>query len=188
MNTVVTNPHSSPSLKEVSEGQKITSSIAMTMTLVSFTMLFATLFLGYLAYRFTSEIWPPVGMGRVDLLLPTVSTIIILLSSLSYLLFESTKKAMWLYLTTALGFGFMATQMLFWQGLKSVGIFVDTTVFASMIYAFTWIHAAHVVAGVLGLVTLCFKKTNKIWVNNVGQFWHFLGIIWFVMFLGIFVF
>jgi cytochrome c oxidase subunit 3 len=172
------------------EGEKLSSSIAMIMTLISLSMLFATLFLGYLAYRLTSEIWPPVGMGQVSLGLPTISTMIILSSSFTYLMFENTKKLLWLNLTTLLGSGFMVSQLFFWDNLKKTGIFTDTTIFASMIYAFTWIHAAHVVSGLCALLFLWFqfnRKNCELWIKNVGQFWHFLGIIWFVMFIGIFV-
>lgn len=185
MVTATAKPHSTI------EGEKLSSSIAMTMTLVSFSMLFATLFLGYISYRLTSEIWPPVGMKRLNLGLPTISTVLILLSSFAYLLFENSgKKKKWLSLTFVLGLAFMATQFVFWRDLKLSGIYVDTTIFASMVYAFTWIHAAHVVAGLLGLLFLIMrfeKKRETLWVKNIGQFWHFLGITWFVMFVGIFV-
>lgn len=174
----------------LSEGEKLSSSIAMTMTLVSFSMLFATLFLGYISYRLTSEIWPPVGMQRLSLGLPTISTLFILLSSFTYLLFENSGERKWLGVTTFLGFAFMATQFLFWRDLDLSGIYVDTTIFASMIYAFTWIHAGHVVGGLLGLLILLMRlgrHSSALWIKNIGQFWHFLGITWFIIFVGIFV-
>jgi cytochrome c oxidase subunit 3 len=174
----------------LSEGEKLSSSIAMTMTLVSFSMLFATLFLGYVSYRLTSEIWPPVGMQRLTLGLPTASTMIILASSLTYLFFEQTAKKKWLVMTTILGFVFMVTQLYFWRDLKLSGVYVDTTIFASMVYAVTWIHAAHVVLGLLALLLLLNRLRNNespLWIKNIGQFWHFLGLTWFLIFVGIFV-
>ena len=184
MTSLANKPHS------ISQGERLTSSIAMTMTLVSFSMLFATLFLGYISYRFTSEVWPPVGMQSVGLGLPTISTMLILLSSFTYLLFENTKNSKWLHLTTLLGVAFMITQFIFWKNLKLSGIYTDTTIFASMIYAFTWIHAAHVIAGLFALLLLTFRLRKDeciLWTKNVGKFWHFLGITWFVIFIGIFV-
>ena len=35
--------------------------LAMTVVLVSFTMLFASLFLMYMVYRVTNSVWPPMG-------------------------------------------------------------------------------------------------------------------------------
>lgn len=182
--------------------ERMTSSIAMIMTLVSFSMLFATLMLGYVAYRFTSDVWPPLGMQRASLELPTVSTVIILLSSLTYFLSENAflkgnKKQYKSFfgITFLLGMGFMVSQMFLWRNLQASGIYVDTTVFGSIIYAFTWIHAAHVVGGILALLflipTLMGKREtlrSEIWINNIGQYWHFLGIVWVIMYFSIFIF
>lgn len=186
----------------IQNGLALQSSIAMIMTLVSFSMLFATLFLGYVAYRFTADVWPPMGMQRASLLIPTISTFTILLSSLSYFALEKSvfnkdwKKAKaYFYLTLTLGSCFMGFQFLLWRDLKLTGIFVDSTVFGSIIYAFTWIHAAHVVAGMLALLFLIpaihqtiDEEKGMIRTKSVGQFWHFLGIVWFLIFFGIFVF
>lgn len=184
------------------EREKARSSIAMVMTLVSFAMLFATLMLGYFAYRFTSEVWPPLGMQRASLGLPTISTVIILVSSLTYFLSEGAylKKEVgafksYFFATLFLGSAFMVSQLFLWKNLQLSGIYVDTTVFASIIYAFTWVHAAHVVGGIAALLfllpTIQGKRDfyrSQIWIKNVGQFWHFLGIVWVIIYFGIFVF
>lgn len=182
--------------------EKMTSSIAMILTLVSLSMLFATLMLGYVAYRFTSDVWPPLGMERAALELPTLSTVIILVSSLTYYLTETSflsqklkQFKVFFSLTFLLGVGFMISQMFLWKNLEATGIYVDTTVFGSIIYAFTWIHAAHVIGGIVALLFLIPSLTGKrdylkgqIWVKNVGQYWHFLGIVWFILYFSIFIF
>ena len=181
---------------------RLSSSIAMIMALISFSMLFATLMLGYFAYRFTSEVWPPLGMERISLGLPTISTAIILLSSILYFCFESAfaqndirKSRAFFFLTFILGCGFMLSQTLLWSRLQELGIFTGSSVFASMIYAFTWIHAAHVAGGIIALLFLLptvsgtrdhDKSTS--WIQNVGQYWHFLGVVWLIMYFSLFVF
>ncbi len=184
------------------ERERMTSSIAMVMTLISFSMLFATLMLGYVAYRFTSVVWPPLGMQRASLEIPTLSTLIILMSSLSYYMSESSflqnkLKAFknYYFVTLLLGTSFMVSQMFLWQNLKLTGIFVDSTVFGSIIYAFTWVHAGHMVVGLLALLFLIPSLRGKrnegktqIWLKSVGQFWHFLGIVWVIMYFSIFIF
>ena len=89
----------------------------------------------------------------------------------------------------------MISQVFLWKNLQINGIYVDTTVFASIIYAFTWVHAAHVVGGILALLFLIpsvqgkrDEQRSEIWIKNVGQFWHFLGIVWVIIYFGIFVF
>jgi cytochrome c oxidase subunit 3 len=107
----------------------LSSSVAMTMIMVSFSMVFATLMLGYFSYRFTSDVWPPMGMQRVDLALPTTSTVLILLSSMTYFLAESSftqnnlKKFKLFYgVTFLLGVMFMAIQSWLWFSLKKNGL------------------------------------------------------------------
>lgn len=181
-------------MSEADQGQEIVSSIGMIVALVSFAMLFATLMMGFAMFRFSAPVWPPAGMEKPSLFLPGMSTLCIFLSSLTFMWFEkniANKKG--LYLTLFLGLGFMLMQSFFWHQLKSQGIYVSSGIFASIIYAFTWIHAAHIVAALGLLFWLLFfalKETNTktlLRVSSVGKFWHFLGIVWLIMFLTIFV-
>lgn len=95
--------------------------------------------------------------------------------------------------TIVLGFAFMIVQTLLWHSLKTQGIYVSSGIFPSIIYAFTWIHAAHIVAALAMLIWLyrnvlksVSSKTRR-QAANTGKFWHFLGIVWFIMFVTIFV-
>ena len=177
--------------------KQIQSSITMTVLLVSFSMLFATLFLGYFVFRVRSTVWPPMGMTDINLYYPTLSTLIILLSSGFYYLFEKNHKSKnLLMLSFLLGLGFCSTQIMVWRDLALQGITQSSGVFGSMLYGFTWIHIAHVFMGIvlLGWLNLSFfifkKSPNKhlIRVKNIGLFWHFLGLVWLLMYLFLFVF
>ncbi|MFG1494153.1 cytochrome c oxidase subunit 3 [Halobacteriovorax sp. GFR7] len=193
MNQVMSN-------KEL-EARKITSSIAMIVLLVSFTMLFASMLLGYSVYRLTVDVWPPMGMPRIPLTIPVVSTIVIALSSVTLVLFESAfnkqnTKAMRLYyaLTYLLGLGFMFVQWELWNSMAAMGLQASGGVFPSLFYALTWTHAAHIVLGLIALVFLLpvsikgYSMEKVTWVQNVSKFWHFLGVVWLVMFIVMFVF
>lgn len=184
-------------IMKAKEGDKIISSVTMIVTLVSFSMLFATLMMGFAIYRFTAPVWPPAGMQKPSLLLPTMSTLIIFLSSMTYAWFEreinkGIKDRRGLVWTLVFGVAFMVSQIVFWNQLKLHGIFVSSGIFPSIIYAFTWIHAAHIVLaiGLLAWLYTAVKKDDSmtsIRVSNVGKFWHFLGIVWLIMFVTIFV-
>lgn len=175
------------------DGKKIVSSVGMIVALTSFAMLFATLMMGFAIYRFTNSTWPPQGMIKPSLLIPSLSTLSIFLSSIAFIWFEKNpKEKRGLYFTLILGLLFMRLQFFFWSTLKSQGIFSSSGIFGSIIYAFTWIHAAHIVAALLLLIWLIVqlhlsKNSLEIAINNVGKFWHFLGLVWAVMFLTIFV-
>ena len=179
---------------------ELQSNLAMTVTLISGAMMFITLFMGYAIYRTSADVWPPMGVAKVSLWLPFLSTLLIAISSwyayqvrlkVSASNFKSAHAN--LHLTIMLGFGFMLAQSALWYHLKSTGIFVTSGIYASVMYAFTWIHAFHVVLGLLGLIYLRFvihaPSARALQVTiNVEKFWHFLGIIWVTMFLGLFVF
>ncbi len=176
---------------------EIQHGLGMTMVLISGTMLFATLLMGYAVYRTSATMWPPPGTLPVSLGFPVLSTLTIILSS--YFMrkvrmeIKDTKKAkMNLDTTLVLGFLFMGLQTLFWNELKTSGLLVNSGIFSSILYGFTWIHAAHVVMGLLSLIWLRFvlrseTRNLEVKVLNVEKFWHFLGVIWFIMFLTLFV-
>lgn len=188
------------SLENVSKGKRIQSSIAMTLTLISFAMLFASLFLGYCIFRFNSPIWPPMGMEKVDLFIPAISTVFVLLGSATYMKFQKQrflKKdfTIWFWPTVILGACFLISQVTLWTDLKAQGIYVADGIFQSLLFSYTWIHAAHMVAAWLMLFLLLpilkketLSEGDILKVVNIGKFWHFLGIVWVAMFISLFVF
>lgn len=189
--------NSTREIPKATEGDKVISTVAMAITLVIFAMLFCTIMMGFAIYRFTAPVWPPAGMEKPSLLWPTMSTLIIVASSYVYYLFEKKinegiNQSKLLLVTLVLGLGFMVSQFIFWNELSSQGLFVSSGIYPSILYSFTWIHAAHIVVALLLLVWLYFSlrkadKMTTLKVSNVGKFWHFLGVVWLIMFVTIFV-
>lgn len=167
------------------------NSVAMTVTLVSFSMLFFTLFLGYALVRFNSATWPPVEIQGMPQILPFMSTLVIALSSLTYWMMEKkNSKALW-FVTVALGVAFLVLQWNLWSELTKAGILMSNGMVPSMVYAFTWVHAGHIVLGLFALLWLGLQlhkgSATQMKLTNVGKFWHFLGVVWLVMYLTLFV-
>ena len=191
-------------LEEASMPLKEVHNIAMVIVLISFSMLFATLFLSYALYRVSAIEWPPNGGFSINLFLPTVNTIVIIMSSWSYYLYQKSyqkayhlksfsKLIIYWTLSTALGLLFIGLQFALWQNLKSLGIYSGSNILSSIIYSFTWIHCAHMILGIAALLFLLptLKAHNQNYssrVNNIGKCWHFLAIIWFIMYLTLFIF
>lgn len=174
--------------------QNFRNSVGMTVTLISFGMLFATLFLGYFLVRFNAPVWPPVEIENLPKLLPFLSTLVLGMSSFTYYKMEKgvERKKFWI-ITVLLGMGFLGLQFMLWKTLESSGILVSNGNVPSMVYAFTWLHAAHIFMA-LGLVLwlgyFIFRRPAGLTAQkliNVGKFWHFLGVIWFMMYLMLFV-
>lgn len=173
--------------------------LAMTVVLIMMSMLFATLFMGYAIYRTSADMWPPMGIQKVSLLLPSISTLMIFISSC--FLYQAKKLIKMNDLKNAkshvnytllFGWGFMMTQGFLWYHLKATGLYVSSGIYASTFYAFTWIHAVHMVAGIITLMYL--KKVLKPETQNLMQkainvekFWYSLEIIWIIMFVTLFV-
>lgn len=170
------------------------NSVAMTVTLISFGMMFASLFLGYFLVRFNAPVWPPVEIENMPKLLPLLSTLVMGLSSFTYYKLETTeeKKKFWLA-TLALGILFLGLQFALWNALSASGILVSNGNVPSMVYAFTWLHAGHIVialALVLWLGIYIYRRPQElstVKLMNVGKFWHFLGVVWLLMYLMLFV-
>lgn len=174
----------------------------MSVFLVSLSMLFATLILGFIVFRLSSDSWPPMGMERPSLFYPLLSTAFIVVSSLTLEVYIASfkqgivgKARTFLGLTLGLGVGFLGAQFLLWEHLKSAGYVVDTGVFASMLHSFTWVHAAHIVMGVAWLLYLiptvsssAQRHTFEVRVTSAAKFWHFLDIVWLLLFAILFVF
>lgn len=177
------------------ELQNLRNSVGMTVALISFGMMFATLFLGYFLVRSNAPTWPPVEISNMPMLLPFLSTLVMGLSSFTYFKLEkdaSHRKHFW-FATMALGISFLVLQWNLWGALKASGILVSNGNVPSMVYAFTWLHAAHIVMGLMLLMWLghyIFRKPEAVTaltLLNVGKFWHFLGAVWLLMYLMLFV-
>lgn len=186
---------------KVFEQRRHNSSLAMVVVLISFAMLFLTLLMGFTVYRLNNSVWPPMGFEQIPLTIPFISTLIIAISSFTFVKFEknyiaddfkTSKKYFWL--TMFFGFGFIVSQFFLWKQLDLWGLYVESGIFASILHGFTWIHAGHVVLGLLGLLFLIpVVRKEKAYVqyqlkiSNIGKFWHFLGVVWLIMFIVLFV-
>lgn len=170
------------------------------IVILSGAMLFATLFMGYAIYRTSATFWPPLGIPKIALTVPLISTLVILLSSwFAYLvkvqvkLNQIEKAHSYLNLTLVFGALFLVVQSYLWYHMKSTGVFIGTSgIFGSVLYGFTWIHAVHMVCGLCALIYLKIvlkpaMPNNLQRTINVEKFWHFLGVIWIIMFLTLFV-
>ncbi len=130
-----------------------------------------------------------------------VSTIIILLSSVAYVLGnratdvndqKSAKK--WFLITGGLGIGFVISQVFAWIALSMRGMVLKGNPYAGFFYMLTVVHALHVLGGLIALGTVIYRS----WINTedaprivrrktlsrvVGWYWHFMGGLWIVLFL-----
>ncbi|HEX4621943.1 MAG TPA: cytochrome c oxidase subunit 3, partial [Myxococcaceae bacterium] len=94
-----------------------------------------------------------------------------------------------------LGAAFLASQGALWHSLASQGLRAATGgPYASVFYGFTWVHAAHVLVGLGGLGRVAwqafrgeFSAARFLPVRLWAMYWHFVGVIWGLMFVTVFV-
>lgn len=184
--------------KKEQQGRFIVSDLAGSILVVSIGMLFATMFLGVILYRSQNILWPPMGIERLPLQFPLISSAFVLGSSVFFEAFFYIKEGEFkkfakplLLISLLLGLGFVFAQFSLWGKLKVAGIYANTGIFGSIIYGMTWTHFAHVFITLLVLFTYTVQVLRErpigIFLSQVRKVWHFLTILWAIIFIGIFV-
>jgi len=91
----------------------------------------------------------------------------------------------WLPLTTILGLGFLAGQLLVWRNLSSSGFQFAGGTSSSFIYMLTAIQGLHLAGGVVALIaanigTVLHRpvETRRIVVDITSWYWHAMTGIW----------
>ena len=130
-----------------------------------------------------------------------ISTAIILASSATYHFAQSAIYAndhrrlrKLLIATTALGAAFIASQIVVWLELVNRGYYMRGNPYAGFFYIITGIHAVHVLGGVIALGSIFLRTANETeygpelayrrnLARAVGWYWHFIGILWIVIFV-----
>jgi len=177
-----------------------TSFLGMVMFLASWVMLFAALFFVYAALRARAPMWPPDGW-RLPVGLPALNTALLLASSVTLWMGprdlragRPDRLAPWLGATLALGILFLVLQCVVWRSVWQGGLHVDTSLYGSVFYALTVFHALHVVAGLGVLAWLLrgalrgtYAAARSAPIRVGAMFWHFVDVVWVVLFLGVYV-
>jgi len=129
-----------------------------------------------------------------------ISTIVIVISSLTFLLAKralknaNSKATMtWLVLTFLLGLVFIYNQFSGFQQIIDLGYnFTGPTsnVTMSYIYLIAIVHILHVVVGLICLLVVIYNhfkqkytSTNMLGFELAATFWHFIDILWVYLFL-----
>lgn len=127
-----------------------------------------------------------------------LNTAIIMLSSISF--HQATKNAKenqikrsreYLLLSGVLTFGFIVGQLFVWRELVSFGYFASTNPSYAFFYLLTALHILHLAGGLIAWTVVTIKSfiTQKetsdfaLKVNLCAVYWHFLLIVWALLFI-----
>ncbi|OPZ22765.1 MAG: Cytochrome c oxidase subunit 3 [candidate division BRC1 bacterium ADurb.BinA364] len=173
---------------------------AMKLFLVSLTILFVASLIVYLTARVRAAAWPPPGMPRLPAGL-WASTVALLLSSAAV---EWARRGIragrqgalqgGMALAAFLGLAFLALQIMNWVVLTRGQMAVGSNLYSLSFYLLTGLHAAHVVGGLIPLCVVAarsfggaYSAESHLGVRLIAIYWHFLDIVWLVLFFGVFV-
>ncbi|MDY6902360.1 MAG: heme-copper oxidase subunit III [Cyanobacteriota bacterium] len=166
--------------------------------LLSESVIFLSFFVGYIVYKTTTVNWLPSGVEGLEVREPFINTIILVSSSFTIYLAEKalqnhkiwTFRLFWL-LTMAMGSYFLYGQAIEWSGLK---FGFTSGVFGGMFYLLTGFHGLHVLTGVLLQTNMLARSfipgnydNSHFGVDATSLFWHFVDVIWIVLFLLLYV-
>lgn len=173
------------------------SRMGMYLFIATLTMFFGASVIIYLVVRFTHQPWPPPGFPKLPSSL-WFSTIAIALTSLTvHGAVKAARKGDRVALQGNLALTLLlAVSFLVLQAYASWDIFRQLTspferdaVYLKMFYVMTGLHAAHVLGGLgpLAFVTVKafmgrYTRRNISGIRATAIYWHFLDVVWCVLF------
>jgi heme/copper-type cytochrome/quinol oxidase subunit 3 len=169
--------------------------LAMWLFLGSECLLFGGLISTYMLYRGRHS--GSLGPDQIyDIPFTSVSSFVLLMSSLTMVLAVSAigrgdvrNCKLWLTVTALLGATFVGGQAYEFTSFYREGLGFTTSLFSSSFYTLTGFHGVHVTVGIIMLLSLVgMIGKDKVPGNQsevvelVGLYWHFVDIVWIVIF------
>jgi heme/copper-type cytochrome/quinol oxidase subunit 3 len=136
-----------------------------------------------------------------DIPFTSVSTFILLMSSLGMVLAlaaiqvgDERKFRTWTMATALMGATFLAGQIYEFTVFVAEGMTLQASPFSSSFFVLTSFHGFHVAFGILLLLALWVASMmgrlgpeRAETVENVGLYWHFVDIVWIIIFTVIYL-
>ncbi|MBI4395119.1 MAG: heme-copper oxidase subunit III, partial [Candidatus Omnitrophica bacterium] len=173
-----------------------TRKLGMWIFLASEIMFFTGLIGAYIVLRFANLSTWPQPSTILNIPLTGVNTFILICSSATLVLgLASIQRGykeglhVGLFLTVLLGTVFLSIQMHEYGELIHEGFTISSSIFGSCFFTLTGFHGAHVFAGVIWLMVVLvrsflgyFTPEEYAGVEIVGLYWHFVDLVWIILF------
>jgi len=174
--------------------------LGMWVFLGSECLLFGGLISTYLLYKSTA-VKGPVPHELYDIPFTSVSSFVLLMSSMTMVLALSAiqrgdhqRLRLWLVTTALLGSTFIAGQVYEFTSFVKEGMGYTTNTASSAFYTLTGFHGVHVSLGIVMLMSLFMmslrgrlpKERSEV-VEIVGLYWHFVDIVWILIFTVVYL-
>ena len=136
----------------------------------------------------------PQVLTGINTFLLICSSVTMVLSLKHLRLGNAAKFKGFLFATMMGGVGFLSIQAFEWTHMIHSGITAPSSLFGASFYMLTGYHGFHVLGGVvlLGWALLrarkgIYTKENFVGIEVVGLYWHFVYLVWIILFTLIYL-
>ncbi len=178
--------------------------VGMLLFIGSEVMLFAALFTAYFFIRYgvSNEQWPPLRNNgepfKLPVLLTGINTLILVTSSFTLWWGEKCLKTgdrtgliRGLWVTILMGSTFLIIQL---NEYAHLGFTPQDRAFSGAFYTLTGFHGAHVLVGLI-VLSMCLRRaykndftaTKHTALTAGSYYWHFVDIVWVLLFLLVYI-
>ncbi|QDL06774.1 heme-copper oxidase subunit III [Brasilonema octagenarum UFV-E1] len=166
--------------------------------LLSESIIFVSFFVTYALLRWKNSTWFPPGVSGLDIPRAAINTVILVSSSIVLYFAERAIarhklvkfRRLWL-LTAALGVIFLIGQVIEWRNMP---FGLDAGLAGATFYLLTGFHGMHVFTGVVLLLYMYGRSlvpgnynAGHQGVSAVSLFWHFVDVIWIILFMLLYI-
>ncbi len=177
--------------------------LGMKLFIVSDSLTFAAMLVGYCYLRLMSARWP-APFGRSNLIYAVVMSLCLFASSWTMMKAVSSVRAgdwaamrRWVAATIGGGAAFLLMHLNEWRRLVSEGLttrvlpsdWADASqVFGSTFFGITGIHMLHVLSGIIFLTVIAVRRQRSATdVEIGGLYWQFVDAVWVFIFALIYL-
>ena len=172
--------------------------LGVYLFIISEAMLFGSFFTAYFFVRVVAnEQWPPppfhfpVNIALMNTFILVFSSVVMHWALVSIKRGNRTGLQAGLAITFMMGAIFLATQI---NEYVKAGFSISDGAFASVFYGLTGLHGLHVFVGLtlLAMVNLRtfrghFSPKAHMGVEMAGIYWHFVDVMWIIVFLTVYI-
>jgi cytochrome c oxidase subunit 3 len=173
--------------------------LGMWLFILSDSLTFAALLVGYSYLRLSSEKWPSPFAFSPSIVYATVMTACLLSSSLTMVMAvqaaqrrDRRKVMLWIFATIAGGLAFLILHINEWFHLIHEGLTPSQipeewgggpSLFGATFFGITGLHMFHVLTGVIYLAVVALRRrSTREDVEISGLYWHFVDLVWMFVF------
>src|SRR5271157_26961 len=161
---------------------------------------FASLITTYIVMRNRSVVGPYPARS-LDIPLTAFNTFVLICSSLTMVTALANiqdghvaKMRRWLIATAILGIIFLGGQATEFTMLSRLGLSLSQNLFGGTFFTLTGFHGAHVLVGIIWITFVVVRsfqgkvtQENHMAVELVGLYWHFVDLVWIIIFTVVYL-